>query len=164
MTRGKPRPSPHPPPPYKYRRSQPPRRLGPHLSKSAASPTTHTYPTPPRSHNPTGQIYRRTDRIVVFLDAGADGLVDYILHEFQMIWETHFPQTDPTFPCSFNRTLGALPTSAHMYLIDHSSLSMPVSSSGIRLEPPPRTVSRQTHTVAHPFILLDYVNIGRDVQ
>ncbi|KAJ7742677.1 PLC-like phosphodiesterase [Mycena maculata] len=55
-------------------------------------------------------------RVVVFLDAGADGSdsVDFIMPEFQMIWEPPFSLTDPTFPCSVDRIAGPLATEDHM--------------------------------------------------
>jgi urease alpha subunit len=62
-------------------------------------------------------------RVVVFMDAGADNpddLVDFIMPEFQMIWEPPFSSTDPTFPCSVNRISGPLDTADHMYMINHN--------------------------------------------
>jgi hypothetical protein len=95
--------------------------------------------TPPKGAYDPRCISAQT-HVIVFLDAGADsadGTVDYILPEFQMvrppcipshghsplhpqICETPFSPTDLTFPCSTHRTSGPLPTSSHMYLINHT--------------------------------------------
>ncbi|KAF7318862.1 hypothetical protein HMN09_00221700 [Mycena chlorophos] len=69
-----------------------------------------------------GEMIDAGTRVVMFMDAGADGSdsVPFILPEFQMVWETPFSNTDDTFPCSINRTSGPLPDIDHMYLINHS--------------------------------------------
>jgi hypothetical protein len=60
-------------------------------------------------------------RVVVFLDQGADGSsVNYILPEFEMVWETQFGVTDRSFPCTVDRVAGPLPNDQHMYMINHS--------------------------------------------
>ena len=76
-------------------------------------------------------------RVVVFLDAGADDdrSVPYILPEFEMVWETPFSVTDPTFPCSVDRISGPLGTTDHMYMINHS-LNKNVFDSGIIVSDP----------------------------
>jgi hypothetical protein len=71
-----------------------------------------------------GEMINSGKRVVVFLDAGADGTdgppVPFILPEFQMIWETPFSVTNASFPCSVNRIDGPLPDVEHMYLINHT--------------------------------------------
>ncbi|KAF7358784.1 Transcription factor IIIB 60 kDa subunit [Mycena sanguinolenta] len=69
-----------------------------------------------------GDMISSGKRVVVFLDAGADGAnpVPFILPEFQMIWETPFSVTDASFPCSIDRINGPLPSEEHMYMINHS--------------------------------------------
>jgi len=71
-----------------------------------------------------GEMIGAGKRVVVFLDAGADGAdgppVPFILPEFQMIWETPFSVTNASFPCSVDRTAGPLADDEHMYLINHT--------------------------------------------
>lgn len=95
-----------------------------------------------------GQLIDSGKRVVVFLDAGADGQGsgNFILPEFPMvrilsspcqstspclstppigplstqIWETPFSQTDASFPCRVDRIQGPLSTEEHMYMINHS--------------------------------------------
>jgi len=71
-----------------------------------------------------GSMIDSGKRAVVFLDAGANGAdgppVDFILPEFEMIWETPFSVTNASFPCRVDRTGGPLPDDQHMYMINHS--------------------------------------------
>ncbi|KAJ7473135.1 PLC-like phosphodiesterase [Mycena galericulata] len=69
-----------------------------------------------------GEMIDSGKRVVVFLDAGADGTdpVDFILPEFPMIWKTPFSVTNASFPCSVDRIAGPLATEDHMYMINHS--------------------------------------------
>ena len=84
-----------------------------------------------------GEMIDSGKRVVVFLDAGADTdrSVPYILPEFQMVWETPFSVTDPTFPCSVDRISGPLSTEDHMYMINHS-LNKDVLDTGIIISDP----------------------------
>jgi hypothetical protein len=116
-----------------------------------------------RTQWPTlGEMIDSGKRVVVFLDAGADGSdgsVNYILPEFEMvrtlssadhvchgvngwslnsatqIWEPPFDSTDNTFPCSVDRTAGPLATSDHMYLLNHF-LDEDVFDTGILISDP----------------------------
>ncbi|KAG6887753.1 hypothetical protein C0992_010854, partial [Termitomyces sp. T32_za158] len=71
-----------------------------------------------------GQMIDSGKRVVVFLDAGADGadggVVDFILPEFDMVFEDPFDSTDPTFPCSVDRISGPLSPADHENLINHN--------------------------------------------
>ncbi len=51
------------------------------------------------------------------------------------IWETPFSVTDPSFPCSVDRTAGPLATSDHMYMINHS-LNKDILDTGIIVSDP----------------------------
>jgi len=83
-----------------------------------------------------GEMIDSGRRVVVFLDAGADtSVVNFILPEFEMIWETPFSVTDPTFPCSVNRISGPLSTEDHTYLINHS-LNKDILGTGIIVSDP----------------------------
>jgi len=128
-----------------------------------------------------GEMIDNGTRVVVFLDAGADGsdggTVPYILPEFPMIWEDPFDSTDSTFPCSVNRTAGPLSTADHMYMINHF---LDVDILSILL--PDLTAASKTNGVSSilanangcaplsganrwpNFVLLDWVNIGDGMQ
>ncbi|EMD37769.1 hypothetical protein CERSUDRAFT_105671 [Gelatoporia subvermispora B] len=127
-----------------------------------------------------GDLIDNGTRVIVFLDAGADTdrSVPFILPEFEMIWETPFDSTDPTFPCSVNRTAGPLSTADHMSLNNHF-LDINVLNSGILISDP--TDAPTTNGVPsilanaagcaplasnrNPnFILLDFANIGNGTQ
>ncbi|EGN97554.1 hypothetical protein SERLA73DRAFT_139822 [Serpula lacrymans var. lacrymans S7.3] len=125
-----------------------------------------------------GDMIDSGKRVVIFLDAGADGsdggVVDYILPEFDMIWETPFSVTDSTFPCSVNRTSGNLSAADHMYMINHS-LNKDVFSTGVIISDPidaPTTngvpsIMANANGCAplggntYPnFVLLDFIDLG----
>ncbi|KAJ6566653.1 PLC-like phosphodiesterase [Mycena capillaripes] len=69
-----------------------------------------------------GSMIDSGKRVVVVLDAGADGAdaVNFILPEFQMIWETLFSVTGASFPCSIDRINVPLAAEDHRYMINHS--------------------------------------------
>ncbi|KAI0318545.1 PLC-like phosphodiesterase [Amylostereum chailletii] len=128
-----------------------------------------------------GQLIDSGKRVVVFLDAGADGSdgsVDYILPEFPMIWETPFSVTNSSFPCSVDRTAGPLSDTEHMYMINHS-LNIDLFGNGDVVISDPGaagTTNGITSIMANAngcaplaggrwpnFVLLDFVNIGEGV-
>ncbi|KAJ3480107.1 hypothetical protein NLI96_g8587 [Meripilus lineatus] len=131
-----------------------------------------------RSDWPTlGQLIDSGKRVIVFLDYGADTdrSVNYILPEFQMIWETPFSVTDSTFPCSVDRIAGPLATLDHMYMINHS-LNVNILDTGIIVSDPLEapTTNSITSITAHSngcaplaggrapnFVLLDFVDLGQ---
>ncbi|KAF8345095.1 PLC-like phosphodiesterase [Amanita rubescens] len=68
-----------------------------------------------------GEMIDSGKRVVMFLDYGANTTqVDFILPEFQMIWETPYGYINASFPCSISRTSGPLSDEDHMYMINHS--------------------------------------------
>ncbi|KAJ7869116.1 hypothetical protein B0H14DRAFT_3132398 [Mycena olivaceomarginata] len=123
--------------------------------------------------------FPRGKRVVVFLDANADGpeSVPFILPEFQMIWETPFSQTDDKFPCSIDRINGPLAYVDHMYMINHSLNKniIPFIGDGVLVSDPidaPR-INGADSINAHvagcaplganrnpSCVLIDYVNLG----
>ncbi|KAF7980979.1 hypothetical protein HWV62_5207 [Athelia sp. TMB] len=126
-----------------------------------------------------GELIDSGKRVVVFLDAGADGsdggVVDFILPEFDMVWETPFSVTDASFPCSVNRISGNLTPAQHMYMINHS-LNINLLDTGIIISDPNAagTTNGVTSILANAngcaplaggrypnFVLLDFVNIGQ---
>ncbi|KAJ7052949.1 PLC-like phosphodiesterase [Mycena amicta] len=132
----------------------------------------------PQSAWPTlGSMIDSGKRVVIFLDAGADGTdgaaVPYILPEFTMIWETPFDSTNSAFPCSVDRIGGSLAVSDHMYIINHF---LDISIFGILLSDPEDagTTDAVTSILADAhgcvplsqanrlpnFVLLDFVNLG----
>ncbi|KAJ7744741.1 PLC-like phosphodiesterase [Mycena maculata] len=125
-----------------------------------------------------GSMIDSGKRVVVFLDAGADGAdqVDFILPEFQMIWETPFSVTDPTFPCSVDRINGPLSTEDHMYMINQSLNKniIPVGAGVIVSDPLDAATTNGVDSILvnangcaplganrNPsFVLMDFVNLG----
>ncbi|KAJ2915082.1 hypothetical protein MD484_g5350, partial [Candolleomyces efflorescens] len=73
---------------------------------------------------PMAELIDTNKRVIVFLDAGADGsaggVVDFILPQFPMMWEDPFSPTDPNFPCKIDRTAGPLSNDDHLHLINHN--------------------------------------------
>ncbi|KAK2467580.1 hypothetical protein APHAL10511_000435 [Amanita phalloides] len=68
-----------------------------------------------------GDMIDSGKRVVMFLDHGADTTaVNFILPEFDMIWETPYGITNSSFPCAVDRISGPLSTAEHMYMINHS--------------------------------------------
>ncbi|TDL29179.1 PLC-like phosphodiesterase [Rickenella mellea] len=127
-----------------------------------------------------GELLGNGTRVVVFMDAGADGAdgsVPFILPEFQMIWETPYGFTDATFPCSVNRTSGPLDTTDHMYMINHS-LNVDIIFSLTVSDPIEASVTNSVDSIlanaygctqfangrAPNFILLDWVDVGQAYQ
>ncbi|KAI0694339.1 PLC-like phosphodiesterase [Cytidiella melzeri] len=116
-------------------------------------------------------------RVIVFLDHGAEINMDvpYILPEFDMIWETPFSVTDPSFPCSVDRIeYWTLQQNDHMYMINHS-LNNNVLHSGVILTEPNHASNKQilahARNCAHlaagrapNCVLLDFVNLGQGLQ
>ncbi|KAF7354200.1 PLC-like phosphodiesterase [Mycena venus] len=121
-------------------------------------------------------------RVVVFLDAGADGAdaVPFILPEFQMIWETPFSVTNASFPCSIDRINGPLAPEDHMYMINHSLNKniIPIGDGVIVSDPADAPTTNGVDSIlanangcaplganrAPSFVLLDFVNQGEGVR
>ncbi|KAF5368278.1 hypothetical protein D9615_010378 [Tricholomella constricta] len=151
----------------------------PVFDAAGITPLTYVPPVIPMRYSqwPTlGEMLDSEKRVVVFLDAGANTtLVDFILPEFQMIWETPFSVTNSSFPCKIDRIHGPLSTEDHMYMINHS-LNKDLFDTGIivsdRLNAPttnsiPSIIDHVNRCAplgagrAPTFILLDFVNVGR---
>jgi hypothetical protein len=57
---------------------------------------------------------------VIFVDYNAEeDKVPYLLDEFNYMWETPFSQTDPTFPCNFDRPLDRTGWERKLYMVNH---------------------------------------------
>ncbi|KAF9033609.1 PLC-like phosphodiesterase [Panaeolus papilionaceus] len=152
----------------------------PAFDDSGISSIAYVPPAPPvkQSDWPTlGSLIDSGKRVVVFMDAGADtAIIPYILPEFQMIWETPFSVTDPTFPCRVDRIHGPLSVEDHTYMINHS-LNINILPSGGDVIIPDRMNAQITNGMASilshiqncaplgasrnpQFILMDWVHIG----
>jgi len=152
----------------------------PAFDASGITPLAYVPPHLPikQSEWPTlGQLIDSGKRVVVFLDSRTNtDLVDFILPEFKMIWETPFSVTNSSFPCSVNRIHGPLATEDHSYMINHS-LNINIIPIGSGVIIPDAYHARTTNGIpsitAHvnnciplganrnpQFVLLDFVNVG----
>ncbi|KAF9003878.1 PLC-like phosphodiesterase [Cyathus striatus] len=156
----------------------------PAFDNSGITPLAYVPPTVPMKQSdwPTlGDMIDSGKRVVVFLDSGADtSQVDFILPEFEMIWETPFSVTDPSFPCSVDRTSGPLATSDHTYMINHSLNKniLPIGDGVLVSDPLDAPTTNGVASILanvqgclplgsnrNPqFLLLDYVDIGQAFQ
>ncbi|TRM66997.1 PLC-like phosphodiesterase [Schizophyllum amplum] len=121
-----------------------------------------------------GDMIDSGKRVVVFMDADSDpSQVDFILPEFDMIWETPYGYTDDSFPCSIDRTSNAQSTADHMYMINHSlnlkigdiTISDPGeadTTNGVDsiVAAADKCVSYSEDNTYPSFVLLDFVNLG----
>ncbi|KAG6888183.1 hypothetical protein C0995_010027 [Termitomyces sp. Mi166 len=109
------------------------------FDQSGITPFAYVPPAIPMKYSdwPTlGEMIDNDKRVVVFMDAGTNTTaVDFILPEFEMIWETPFDATNDTFPCSVDRIHGPLPTEDHMYMINHG-LNINLLNTGILIPDP----------------------------
>jgi len=157
----------------------------PAFDGAGITPLVYVPPSLPvkQSDWPTlGQMIDSGKRVVVFLDSSTDtSEVDFILPEFDMIWENPFSVTNATFPCSVDRIHGPLSTADHSYLINHS-LDVDIIPIGSGVLIPDPIDAPTTNSVASilanvnkcvplsganrnpQFILLDFVNLGQGFQ
>lgn len=91
-------------------------------------------------------------RIVVFMDTGLEGRKDanaeFMLSEFEMVWEDRYDPTDITFPCKVDRTAGPLSPREQLNLINHNlnvNILPVFGESGLLL--PDRLNSPRTNSV-----------------
>ncbi|KAH0582278.1 hypothetical protein H2248_011916 [Termitomyces sp. 'cryptogamus'] len=155
----------------------------PAFDSAEITPLAYVPPSRPvkRDDWPTlGQLIDSGKRVIVFLDAGADGsdggIVDFILPEFDMVFEDPFDPTDPTFPCQVDRISGPLSPADHENLINHNlNINILPIGDGVLIsdrDDAPVTNSIDS-IIAHAngcagfvngrapnFVLLDYVNVG----
>lgn len=157
----------------------------PAFQNSGIGDLLYTPPTVPMKQSdwPTlGDLISNGKRIITFLDAGADTdrSVPYILPEFEMVWETPFSVTDPSFPCSVDRIAGPLATTDHMYMINHSLNKniIPIGDGVIVSDPADAPTTNGVPSIlanaagceplsagrAPNFVLLDFVNLGQGKQ
>ncbi|KAF8067758.1 PLC-like phosphodiesterase [Lyophyllum atratum] len=155
----------------------------PAFDNAGITPLAYVPPSRPVKRNdwPTlGQLIDQGKRVVVFLDAGADGsaggVVDFILPQFQMIWEDPFSPTDKNFPCRVDRINGPLSTDEHENLINHNLNTniIPIGDGVLISDRANAASTNSLNTIlAHAngcasfasgrapnFVLLDWVNVG----
>jgi hypothetical protein len=153
------------------------------FDKTSMSNMSYVPPQPVMSRDdwPTlGDMISSGKRVVIFLDKGAEvrtGSAEFILPEFQMVWEDKMDPTDINFPCKVDRTAGPLAPSQQLNLINHN-LNANIIPIGRGLPIPDRLNSPRTNGIElilkhaancaplvedrNPnFVLLDYVSVGQ---
>jgi len=129
-----------------------------------------------------GDMITTKKRLVVFLDKGAEARTNvpdgtqYILPQFQMMWEDVYDPTDSKFPCKVDRTQGPLAPAQQLSLVNQN-LNTNILPIGKGVLIPDRLDSPRTNGVnsilkhaAHctpytndknpNFILVDFVGTG----
>ncbi|PPQ87242.1 hypothetical protein CVT25_004092 [Psilocybe cyanescens] len=159
----------------------------PVFDKSGVTDMAYVPPQPIMSRDdwPTlGEMIESGKRVVIFLDQGAESrtepAVEFILPQFQMLWEDKFDPTSATFPCKVDRTAGPLAPNQQLSLINHN-LNANIFPIGRGILIPDRLHSPLTNGVnsildhsAHcaqyvedrnpNFVMLDFVNVGQGVE
>jgi hypothetical protein len=154
----------------------------PIFEKTGIADMAYIPPLPLMSRNdwPTlGQMISTGKRVVIFLDKGAESrtepAVEYILPQFQMMWEDVYDPTDPNFPCQVDRTAGPLAPNQQLNLMNHN-LNLNVFLGRILV--PDRLDTPRTNGInsilAHAdhcaplvddrkpnFVMVDFVNVGQ---
>uniref|UniRef100_A0A8H7XQT5 Uncharacterized protein n=1 Tax=Psilocybe cubensis TaxID=181762 RepID=A0A8H7XQT5_PSICU len=159
----------------------------PVFDKSGITDMAYVPPQPVMSRDdwPTlGEMIESGKRVVIFLDQGAESrtepAVEFILPQFQMVWEDKFDPTDARFPCKVDRTAGPLAPAQQLSLINHN-LNANIFPIGRGILIPDRLHSPMTNGInsilehsthcapyvedRNPnFVLLDYVNVGQGLE
>lgn len=158
----------------------------PIFEKTGISEMAYVPPQPimARDDWPTiGEMIESTKRVVIFLDKAADNPVDrveYILPQFEMMWEDVFDPQDSKFPCKVDRTAAPLAPNQQLNLINHN-LNANIFPIGRGILIPDRLNSPRTNGISsiidhashcsryvedrYPnFVLLDYVNVGQAIE
>ncbi|KAJ3571394.1 hypothetical protein NP233_g3774 [Leucocoprinus birnbaumii] len=131
-------------------------------------------PLPAGSWPTLGSMIDGGQRLVTFMDNGADASVSYILDEFTHVWETAFNVIDPTFDCNINRTSSNVDPSTTMYLINHfldmeilgnpapnlGQLNVTNSASGIGSLGAQVDTCVAQHSKPPNFLLVDFYDYG----
>jgi hypothetical protein len=91
-------------------------------------------------------------RVVLFMDKGLEGRkeanAEFLLSEFEMVWEDRYDPTDIKFPCKVDRTAGPLAPREQLNLINHNlnvNILPGVGDRGLLL--PDRLNSPRTNSV-----------------
>jgi hypothetical protein len=158
----------------------------PIFDKTGFTDMAYTPPQPVMSRDdwPTlGEMIESGKRVVIFLDHGAESrtepAVDFVLPQFQMVWEDKYDPTDNHFPCKVDRTAGPLAPNQQLSLINHN-LNANIFPIGRGILIPARLDSPRTNSVdeiekhaehcapfvddrSPNFVMLDFVNVGQGV-
>ncbi|PPQ64034.1 hypothetical protein CVT24_008847 [Panaeolus cyanescens] len=157
----------------------------PIFEKTGIADMAYIPPQPVMSRNdwPTlGEMISSGKRVVIFLDKGAESRTepeaDFILPQFQMMWEDVYDPTDPEFPCKVDRTAGPLAYDQQLNLMNHN-LNVDVFVGKILV--PDRLNSPRTNSIdsilLHAqhcaplaennrpnFVMLDFLNVGQGMD
>ncbi|TEB26197.1 hypothetical protein FA13DRAFT_1737598 [Coprinellus micaceus] len=152
----------------------------PIFDEAGIPPMAYVPPSRPMKRNDWPTLRNLIDankRVIIFLDAGADGsaggTVDFILPQFQMVWEGPFSPTDSNFPCKIDRTAGPLSNDDHLHLINHNLNRKIIGDILIADFATASSTNTVNKIVAHAngcaplsqgrapnYVLLDFINIG----
>ncbi|EAU83708.1 hypothetical protein CC1G_05612 [Coprinopsis cinerea okayama7 len=152
----------------------------PIFDQAGITPLAYVPPVRPVRRNewPTlGQLIDSNKRVIVFMDQYDNSAVDFILPQFQMMWEDPFSPTDPNFPCRIDRTGGPLSDDDHMHLINHNLnrniipwdlgtvlisdfANAPRTNSMSSIMAHANGCARFSQGRAPNFVLLDYLDVG----
>ncbi|KAJ3566551.1 hypothetical protein NP233_g6932 [Leucocoprinus birnbaumii] len=161
----------------------------PAFDKSGITPMIYVPSHHPmkRTEWPTlGEMIQSKKRVVVFVDSDITNpnsdtpIVDFILPEFQMVWEDPYSSTNPTFPCKIDRTSGPLRSIDQLNMINHNfnKKLIPIGA-GVLVSDHHRAheVNSVQSIHAHAngcaeftdgrapnFVLLDYVDVGEGMK
>lgn len=154
----------------------------PIFEKTGIADMAYVPPQPIMSRNDwpmLGEMIATGKRVVIFLDKGAESRTepeaDFILPQFEMMWEDVYDPTDSEFPCQVDRTAGPLAASQQLNLMNHN-LNMDIFVGKILV--PDRINSPRTNSInsilLHAdhcaslaqnnrpnFVMLDFVDVGQ---
>jgi hypothetical protein len=158
------------------------------FDKSEMTNLAYVPPQPIMSRNdwPTlGNMISSGKRVIVFMDQGLEGRqeanAEFMLPEFNMVWEDRYDPTDIAFPCKVDRTAGPLSPREQLNLINHNlNVNLLRGFGDLAFLLPDRLNSPRTNGVdlilkhaaqcsrfvddQNPnFVLVDYVNVGQGV-
>jgi len=155
----------------------------PVFNKTGLTDMAYVPPQPIMSRDdwPTlGSMISSSKRVVIFIDKGAEARTEpasqFILPQFQQMWEDKYDPTDSQFPCKVDRTAGPLAPNQQLSLINHN-LNTNILPIGPGVLIPDRLDSPRTNSIEaiqkhaencapfvddrRPnFVLLDFVNVG----
>lgn len=159
----------------------------PIFDKTGLTESVYVPPLPMMTRDdwPTlGEMIESGRRVVVFIDKGAESrtepAVDFILPQFQMLWEDVYDPTNSKFPCKVDRSAGPLAPNQQLSLINHNlnanifpvgrGILIPDRLNSPRTNSLPSIITHSAHCAPfvndlNPnFVLLDFVNVGQGVD
>lgn len=95
-----------------------------------------------------GDLIEMGKRVVLYMDYKADqSRVPYILGEFTYMWETKFSPTDPSFPCTVDRSSNQTSNESKLFMANHN-LNMELQVLGDQVLLPDRVNLSRTNAVS----------------